>query len=362
MSEEQKLLQIRNQIDAIDQQIHQLLNQRAEAAQQVAHIKLEADPNAVFYRPEREAQVLRNVMERNTGPLADDTVARLFREIMSACLALEKPLNVAYLGPQGTFSQAAALKQFGHAVQMHAVNTINDVFNKVESGAADYGVVPVENSTEGVVNHTLDMFISSSLYISGEVSIRINQNLMSKATSVKDINKVYSHKQSLAQCRGWLDKSVGKDVERIEVSSNAEAARLASEDVNAAAIAGENAAVLYNLTILHSNIEDESGNTTRFLVVGNQEIPPSGQDKTSIMLATNNEAGGLYSMLSPLADHKVSMTKIESRPSRRGLWDYVFFIDVLGHKDDENVSKAFAELKQKASLFKVLGSYPVAVM
>ncbi len=360
--EEKKLLEIRNQIDAIDEQIHQLLNERARAAQEVARIKLDADPDAVFYRPEREAQVLRRVMERNEGPLSDETVARMFREIMSSCLALEKPLNVAYLGPEGTFTQAAALKQFGHAINMHSMSTISDVFMDVESGGSDYGVVPVENSTEGVVSHTLDMFLSSSLFICGEVSIRINQNLMSLAHSLRDIRRIYSHQQSLAQCRGWLDRHLEKDVERIEVSSNAEAARLASADEHAAAIAGENAALLYKLTILESNIEDEPGNTTRFLVVGKQDVPASGRDKTSLMLATQNEAGGLYSLLSPLADNKVSMTRIESRPSRRGLWDYVFFIDVLGHQHDEEVQKAFAELKKKSSLFKILGSYPVAVM
>jgi len=361
-SEEQQLLKIRNSIDAIDAKVHQLLNERAMAAQEVARIKLEADPKAVFYRPEREAQVLRQVMERNEGPLSDQTVARIFREIMSSCLALEKPLNVAFLGPEGTFTQAAALKQFGHAVNMHPMSTISDVFVDVESNNADYGVVPIENSTEGVISHTLDMFISSPLHICGEVSIRINQNLMSQAKSLDDIKKIYSHKQSLAQCRGWLDRHLCSDVERIEVSSNAEAARLASEDPTAAAIAGENAAILYKLTIMHSNIEDEPGNTTRFFVVGKQVVPPSGQDKTSLLLATRNEAGGLYSLLSPLADNKVSMTRIESRPSRRGLWDYVFFIDVLGHQQDPEVQQAFAELQKKASLFKILGSYPQAVL
>jgi len=269
---------------------------------------------------------------------------------------------VAFLGPEGTFTQAAALKQFGHAVNMHPMSTISDVFVDVESNNADYGVVPIENSTEGVISHTLDMFISSPLHICGEVSIRINQNLMSQAKSLDDIKKIYSHKQSLAQCRGWLDRHLCSDVERIEVSSNAEAARLASEDPTAAAIAGENAAILYKLTIMHSNIEDEPGNTTRFFVVGKQVVPPSGQDKTSLLLATRNEAGGLYSLLSPLADNKVSMTRIESRPSRRGLWDYVFFIDVLGHQQDPEVQQAFAELQKKASLFKILGSYPQAVL
>jgi len=362
MDEEKKLLQIRNRIDAIDLEIQGLLNQRATAAQEVARIKLAADPDAVFYRPEREAQVLRKVRERNEGPLDDETMARLFREIMSSCLALEKPLNIAYLGPQGTFTQAAALKHFGHSIEMQPMTAIPDVFCEVESGNCDYGVVPVENSTEGVVSHTLDMFLKSPLSICSEVSLRINQNLMSNAPSLQAVKVIYSHQQSLAQCRGWLDRHVGQGVERVSVSSNAEAAKMAADDHTAAAIAGESAAELYNLQILNSNIEDEPGNTTRFLVIGNHQVPPSGQDKTSLMLATQNVAGGLHALLSPLAEFHLSMTRIESRPSRRGIWDYVFFIDVLGHQQDEDVQKAFARLDSQASLFRVLGSYPVAAV
>jgi chorismate mutase/prephenate dehydratase len=362
MDEDKKLLEIRDRIDAIDLQIQTLLNERARAAQQVASIKMAAAQDAVFYRPEREAQVLRQVKERNQGPLEAETVARLFREIMSACLALEKPLSIAYLGPEGTFTQAAALKHFGHSILMQSMHAISDVFSEVESGGADYGVVPVENSTEGVISHTLDMFLKSPLSICGEVSLRINQNLMSQAGSLADIKIIYSHQQSLAQCRGWLDRHIGNSVERVAVSSNAEAARMAAEDKTAAAIAGENAAGLYNLHILESNIEDEPGNTTRFLVIGKQQVPPSGHDKTSLMLATKNEAGGLHALLSPLAAHKISMTRIESRPSRRGIWDYVFFIDILGHQQDAIVQQAFSELSDKVSLFKVLGSYPVAVL
>lgn len=362
MDEEKQLLVIRDRIDTIDQQIQDLLNERAKAAQEVATIKLTSSPDAVFYRPEREAQVLRNVMARNTGPLNNESMARLFREIMSSCLALEKPLDIAYLGPEGTFTQAAALKHFGHAILMQSMPAISDVFSEVESGGADYGVVPIENSTEGVVSHTLDMFIKSPLSICGEVSIRINQNLMSQAVSLSEIDKIYSHQQSLAQCRGWLDRHIDRNVERIAVSSNAEAAKLVAEDSKAAAIAGENAANLYQLNVLETNIEDEPGNTTRFLVIGKQQIPASGEDKTSLMLATKNEAGGLHGLLTPLAEHHISMTRIESRPSRRGIWDYVFFIDVLGHQDDENVQKAFKILSERASLFKILGSYPVAVL
>ncbi|MGD2117310.1 MAG: prephenate dehydratase [Chromatiales bacterium] len=361
MNEEEKLSQIRERIDEIDLEIQDLLNQRAAAAQQVASIKLAENPDAVFYRPEREAQVLRQVKQRNKGPLSNNDMARLFREIMSTCLALEKPLCIAYLGPQGTFTQAAASKHFGHAVRMQPMTAISDVFDEVEAGTCDYGVVPVENSTEGVISHTLDMFIKSGLSICGEVSLRINQNLMSNAKSLADVKVLYSHEQSLAQCRGWLDRHLSH-AERVAVNSNAEAARMAAADNNAAAIAGENAAGLYQLNILERNIEDEPGNTTRFLVIGKQQVPASGEDKTSLMLATKNEAGGLHALLSPFAEHDISMTRIESRPSRRGIWDYVFFIDVLGHQDDAKVKLAFDQLKKKASLFKVLGSYPVAVL
>jgi len=361
MSDEKKLLEIREKIDAIDLKVQTLLNERATAAQEVARIKLAADKNAVFYRPEREAQVLRKVKERNTGPLADDAVAGLFREIMSTCLALEKPLNVAYLGPEGTFTQAAALKHFGHSIKMQSLSTISDVFSEVESGVCDYGVVPIENSTEGVVSHTLDMFLKSPLFISGEVSIRINQNLMSKAESLDAVDTIYSHEQSLAQCRGWLDRHLPK-AERIPVSSNAEAANMAASNNSSAAIASESASSLYDLNILENNIEDESGNTTRFIIIGKQEVPQSGEDKTSLMLATKNEAGGLQSLLAPLAEFNISMTRIESRPSRRGIWDYVFFIDIIGHQEDETVKKAFEKLRTTASLFKVLGSYPIAIL
>lgn len=361
MSEDEQLDQIRERIDALDGQIHDLLNERAEAAMEVARVKLAADPNAVFYRPEREAQVLRNIKERNQGPLDDEEVARLFREIMSACLALERPLRIAYLGPAGTFTQAAALKQFGHSVRTEPMGSISDVFQEVETEAADYGVVPVENSTEGVINHTLDMFLKSPLQICGEVSLRIHHNLLGKGQPLDQLKVVYSHQQSLAQCRNWLDRHLPY-VEREAVGSNAEAARLAAESGDAAAIASSMAAELYGLDTLSANIEDEPGNTTRFLVVGRHGTMPSGNDKTSLLLSTRNEAGGLYHMLKPLSDHGISMTRIESRPSRRGNWDYVFFIDVLGHRDDSQLAKALAELRGGSGMFKNLGSYPQAVL
>jgi chorismate mutase / prephenate dehydratase len=361
MNDNGKLKAIRQRIDEIDSQLQLLINERAKAAQEVAQIKLLADPQATFfYRPEREAEVLRKVMERNQGPLDGKDIARLFREIMSACLALEQPLNVAFLGPDGTYTQAAALKHFGHSVETHSLNSIGDVFRDVEAGASHYGVVPVENSTEGVISHTLDSFLNSPLRICGEVALRINHQLLSHEEKLDGVKKVYSHAQSLAQCRGWLDRYL-PHAERVAVGSNAEAARMSAEQSGTAAIAGETAGEIYRLNRLASNIEDEPGNTTRFLVIGKQEIPPSGGDKTTVLFSTHNKAGGLHGMLTPFAEYGISMTRIESRPSRRGCWDYVFFIDVIGHKDDTNLAKALDKIEQTASQFKVLGSYPKAV-
>jgi chorismate mutase/prephenate dehydratase len=361
MSDDQQLKAVREQIDTLDEQIQGLISERAKAAQQVARIKLAQDSQTQFYRPEREAEVLKRVKARNQGPLSNEEIARLMREIMSACLALEQPLKIAFLGPEGTFTQAAALKHFGHSVSTQSMGSISDVFREVESGACQYGVVPVENSTEGVINHTLDMFLSSPLSICGEVSLRINHHLLGLGEGVEQVKTVYSHQQSLAQCRGWLDRSL-PHAERVAVGSNAEAARLASAQPDAAAIAGEAAAEIYGLGVLASNIEDEPGNTTRFLVVGNQTVPVTGEDKTTLMLTTRNVAGGLYRLLAPLAENSVSMSRIESRPSRRGKWDYVFFVDVEGHQQDEHVAKALETLRQEALVCKVLGSYPRGVL
>ncbi len=361
MTDEQDLKAIREAIDALDEQIQELITQRAELARRIAEIKLAADPETAFYRPEREVEVLRRVKARNRGPLGGEEMARLFREIMSACLALEQPLNIAFLGPEGTFTQAAALKHFGHSVRTQPFGAIPDVFREVESGSCQYGVVPVENSSEGVISHTLDMFLSSPLSICGEVTLRINHNLVSTADDVDAVRIVYSHSQSLAQCRGWLDRHLPR-AERVAVGSNAEAARLVRDRPDAAAIAGETAAELYGLRMLARNIEDEPGNTTRSLVIGRQAVAPSGNDKTSLLLSTKNEAGGLHRLLSPLAEHGVSMTRIESRPSRRGIWDYVFFVDVEGHQEDPPVARALADLERAAGMYKVLGSYPRAVL
>jgi len=355
-----KLLQLREKIDALDEQIQRLITERAKIAEEVAIAKQEVG-NTVFYRAEREAQVLRNVMERNEGPLSDEEMARLFREIMSACLALERVMKIAFLGPEGTFTQSAALKHFGHSVQTLAMPTIGDVFREVESGASSYGVVPVENSTEGVISHTLDEFMRSSLNICGEVELRIHHNLLGNVESIDEIKKVYSHRQSLAQCRKWLDSHLS-NVEQIDVSSNAEAARLASGEKGAAAIAGETAAEIYGLKTIAGNIEDEPDNTTRFLIIGERNVPSSGVDKTSMLVSATNKSGSLHAMLEPLAKNNISMTRIESRPSRQGMWNYVFFIDIEGHIEDANVAKAIKELKGAASVVKVLGSYPKAVL
>ncbi len=361
MGEQDKLQRLRERIDHLDIQIQDLINQRASAARDVATVKREEDDDAFFYRPEREAAILKKVQKRNAGPMGDEEMARLFREIMSACLALEQPLKVAYLGPEGTFTQSAALKHFGHSIRTVPMGSISDVFRDVESGTAQYGVVPVENSTEGVINHTLDMFLHSPLFICGEVCLRIHHHLLSLESDLSQISQVFSHQQSLAQCRLWLDRNL-PNAEQITAGSNAEAARKACDEPRSAAIAGEMAAELYQLKGLARNIEDQPDNTTRFLVIGRQRALPSKDDKTSLICATRNVSGGLNQLLKPLADHGISMTRIESRPSRQGNWDYVFFIDIEGHQDDPGVSAALEDLQDRARMLKILGSYPNAVL
>ena len=361
MSENSKLQALREQIDAIDVELLELISKRARLAQDIARVKGTANDNNNFYRPEREAQILRNIISKNSGPLSEEEMARLFREIMSACLALEQVLNIAYLGPEGTFTQTAALKHFGHSVKTTALGSIDQVFREVESGACHFGVVPIENSIEGVVNHTLDMLTNSSLLICGEVELRIHHHLLTRAGSLREIKKVYSHQQSLAQCRSWLDAQL-LDAERIAVNSNAEAVRLVGDQTGVAAIAGETAAEFYGLPILFRNIEDHPDNTTRFLVLGRHNTQPSGRDKTSILFSAPNRPGALHDMLACFAANNVSMTRIESRPSRTGMWEYVFFVDIEGHAQDPNVVAALKKLESTASVVKLLGSYPVAVL
>jgi chorismate mutase/prephenate dehydratase len=353
---------IRDSIDSIDIRIQTLLNQRARFAQLVGISKTASGKAVDFYRPEREAQVLRKALKRNQGPLRNEEVARLFREIMSACLAQQEPLKVAFLGPEGTFSQAAVYKHFGSSVRALPLPAIDEVFHEVEAGIADFGVVPIENSSEGTVNHTLDMFLTSMLKICGEVEVRVSHCLMGRMTGMAAVKRVCAHPQALAQCRGWLDEQL-PDAERVPVSSNAEGARRARDERGTAAIAGRAAAEIYGLTLLATDIEDRPDNTTRFLVVGRKLFAASGTDKTSLLVsAGNDDSGALFRLLEPLAKHEVNMTRIESRPSRKRKWDYVFFIDIEGHVGDPAVAQALAALQKRASLFKVLGSYPRAVL
>jgi chorismate mutase/prephenate dehydratase len=357
------LAQIRDSIDSVDARIHALLNERARFAQLVGISKTKSGKAVDFYRPEREADVLRKALKRNKGPLRDEEIARLFREIMSACLAQQEPLKVAFLGPEGTFTQAAVLKHFGSSVRALPLAAIDEVFHEVEGGIADFGVVPIENSSEGTVNHTLDMFLSSGLKICGEVELRIHHCLMGRMSGISDVKRVCAHPQALAQCRGWLDEQL-PDVERVPVSSNAEGARRARDERGTAAIASRAAAEIYGLTLLANEIEDRPDNTTRFLVVGRKLFSPSGADRTTLLVSASDtdDAGALFRLLQPLSEHRVNMTRIESRPSRKRKWDYVFFIDIEGHVSDPPVSKALAALEGRASLFKVLGSYPRAVL
>lgn len=365
------LADLRTSIDTLDKQLLQLLNERAKCAQQVAAVKLaeysakhgETDLSKVmFYRPEREAQVLRKVMDSNQGPLADTTVAHIFREIMSACLALEKPTEVAYLGPEGTFTQAACIKHFGHAVVSLPQSTIPQVFAQVESAQCNFGVVPVENSTEGMVSHTLDNFMDSPLKICGEVELRIElQLLAANHTPAEKVKRICAHQQALAQCRNWLDNN-WPGVPREAVSSNAAAARMAVEQEGTVAVAGSMAAEKYGLMPLAENIEDYANNTTRFLIIGKEEVSPSGADKTSIIVSTHNKPGALFKLLEPFHRHNVSLTRIDTRPSRTQNWAYSFFMEFEGHQQDVIVKTIIAELEEQSIMLKPLGSYPRAVL
>ncbi len=362
-----ELKKLRDRIDGLDERIRALIVERACAAQQVAGIKRATDgESTVFYRPEREAQVLRRIMAADNTPLGNEAMARLFREIMSACLALEQPLKVAYLGPEGTFTQQAALKHFGHAAGTVPLAAIDDVFREVESGAVHYGVVPVENSTEGMITHTLDSFMRFGLRICGEVELRIHHHLLiSESNKRENITRVYSHQQSLAQCRQWLDVNL-PNVERVAVSSNAEAARRIRGEWNAAAIAGETAAELYGLQKVAENIEDNPHNTTRFLIIGPDAVPGSGDDKTSILVSTRDKPGALFKLLEPFYQAGISLTRIETRPSKLSStdpnWSYVFFMDFEGHQEDAAVCQALKAVSDEALEVRVLGSYPKAVL
>ena len=359
----QDLLEIRKRINGIDERLQALINERATIAQQVGIAKGELGSAVDYYRPEREAEVLRNVLERNEGPMRDDEMLRLFREIMSACLAQQEPLKIGFLGPEGTFTQTAVFKHFGHSVRALPFHSIDEVFQEVECGAADFGVVPIENSTEGSVNNTLDMFLTSPLKIAGEIELKIEQHLMSKVAGLENIERICAHEQSLAQCRSWLREYL-PHVELIGMSSNAAGARRARDEDGTAAIGPEVAADVYDLAIMVSNIEDRPDNATRFLVIGRELLAASGRDKTTILVSADDTAGGagvLHNLLKPLAEHGVNMTRIESRPSRRKNWDYVFFIDLEGHAEESPLAEALAKLQANSSLFRILGAYPKAL-
>ncbi len=344
---------LRARIDEVDDAILALVNERAGLAARIGELK----GGAPVYRPEREAQVLRRLRTANRGPLPGESVDRLFTEVISACRAVEDALSVAFLGPRGTYSEEAAAKRFGSSVHGIPSASIDEVFRLVEARQAGHGVVPVENSTEGAVGRTLDLLLATSARICGEVALAVHQCLMSRDSDMGGIERVYGHGQSLAQCQGWLDQHLPR-AERVAVVSNAEAARLASEKPHAASLGSQSAAALYGLNVLARNIEDNPNNTTRFVVLGHDAVLPSGRDKTSLVMAAANKPGAMYALLGPFAAHGVSMTRLESRPSKTGIWEYVFFVDIEGHERDAPVAAALGKLREVAAFLKVLGSYP----
>ena len=346
---------LRARIDGIDDAILQLVSERAGIAQQVGRAK----KGEKIYRPEREAQIVRRLRETNPGPLSGDSVERLIREIMSACRALEETIHVAYLGPAGTFTQQAAMKHFGHEVEALAEADIDACFHSVETGRADFAVVPVENSTEGAISRTLDLIVASPLKICGEVMLPIHQTLMRKEASMEGIRRVYGHAQSLAQCQQWLGRHL-PGADRISVVSNSEGARLAAAEPEAATLGSEAAAELYGLAVVQARVEDEASNTTRFLVLGRGDAAPSGRDKTSLVMSTKNEPGAVVKLLQPLAEAGISMSKLESRPARSSNWEYLFFVVCEGHRQDARLAAALAEIGSRAAFLKILGSYPAA--
>jgi chorismate mutase / prephenate dehydratase len=370
MAVDDSLKALRARIDAIDDSMLKLLSERAQIAQEVGRTKR----GEKIYRPEREAEIIRRLRQANPGPLSGDSVERLIREVMSACRALEQDIRVSYLGPQGTFSQAAVYKHFGHEISAQAEADIDACFRAVETGRADFAVVPVENSSEGAISRTLDLIVSSPLKICGEVMLPIHQNLMRLPPSPASgggaggeganawptsIKRVYGHAQSLAQCQNWLARHLPQ-AERISVVSNSDGAQRAAEDPAAAALGSEAAAELYGLQIIEARVEDEASNTTRFLVIAPQDAASSGRDKTSLVMGAHNQPGAIVKLLQPLADAGISMSKLESRPSRSGNWEYLFFVVCEGHREDALLSATLEEIRKRAAFLKILGSYPAA--
>ncbi len=352
---EKKLKELRKKIDALDLEILKLLNRRAKLVIEVGRTK--AKESRDFYAPDREREILQRLMKRNKGPFPNQALKNVFREIMSASLSLEKPLRIAFLGPVATYTHEACLRHFGLSGEFIPKKDIADVFDDVERGRADFGVVPIENTTEGVVSHTLDMFITSQLKICAEVMLEVSLALMNKSGRMSDIKKICSHPHAIAQCKDWLKEHL-PDVPVVDMSSTALAAQLASQDPSAAAVASEAAARLYDLNIIERRIEDNTNNYTRFLVIGKKAAKKTGADKTSVMFAIKDAPGALYNMLKSFATRKINLTKIESRPLKTKAWEYVFFIDLDGHITDKNVKDALGELEKRCSFMKVMGSYP----
>lgn len=347
----------REEIDSLDLQILQLLNQRAQAALEIGKIKEGLSENDSILKPEREAQIITHLQSLNTGPITNASVQAIWGEVISACRGLERQMRIAYLGPQGSFSEQAALSHFGHFVETMPCASFDEVFRLVEVGEADVGMVPVENSTEGAVSRTLDLLLNSSLKVLGERSLAIHHCLMTQSGVMEGVTRIMAHPQALAQCQAWLARHYPQ-IQQAAASSNAEAARIAAQDPTVAAVAGQHAAEFWKLALVQAGIQDDAQNRTRFLAIGNMEPLPSGNDKTSLILAVPNRAGAVHEMIAPFAQHQVSMTRLESRPARTGQWEYYFYIDLLGHKDEPAVQSALAQLKQQVAFFKVLGSYP----
>ncbi len=358
-----ELDKLREEIDRIDEEILSLLNQRAELARRIGNIKKKQNMNV--HAPERERAIFEKIIKLNKERFREhfpsEALIHIYREIISACLSLEKPLKIAYLGPKATFTHQAALERFGLSAHYVHCATIRDVFEEVESRRADYGVVPVENTTDGVVNYTLDMFLESELKISEEIVIPINLHLLSTLSTMSHVKKVYSHKVALGQCRRWLEKNLPQ-AQLIETDSTAKACEIALEEDNSAAVASEVASYTYHLNILARNIQDSGDNYTRFLVISHREVKPTGSDKTSLIFAVRDEPGALYKALEVFYRRGVNLTKIESRPSRRKAWDYVFFVDLEGHKEEARVKEALEELRRRTQMVKILGSYPRALI